>query len=1137
MKKNLSILFSSAAVIASAGSFTLNSDGTVLLNGKALIADEKVTVLNKTDKLSAIAPEITRHNVNGTQVVNSISKDEKVMPFRRETAVSADGSKVEVTYQARIDAFRVQISEQAKKIGYSFKTDVRDFDGGKYYVITGRSHLAQVKQGDFDLKKPFAPGKIRFLALEKGDKKLVIDANVEGVTNYSSPSWDVVLRKGFLYIDHTAASNYRGETTQGKLVFYEGTAADYDKYHARRKYSYQSDFNADRAYSFGAAKVGNVYQKIDSKLFNTKAQAGWVSDPAAEVVSIAPSGALYSALKGSKPAVFKVSDLKSGIYFVTLRTSAGSGDTGKFSVKVNNAEFIKNMVVPAGKLMNATFPMWIENGTAEFAFEGSWQVSTIVLQLLQTTFEDIKFRRGYWVSDDYEPCLMLKNAYYKKHPVMEKDIHLTDLAPHRPVIPADFKLKMKREVFLPPATEKNQWRFNELISSSGANKSKFIDFKTDELKERELDHIAKSNSKVIILSGMLSRHTFPAHMARADQYVTDFTRLAHKRGMKVFDHVDMPLLWNADSGFRVMCETTSQLQRNVSTGAVNRMYCINNPMRNRVFFDWAKNLVKKSDIDGMMVDEVTFFTGNFCGCRFCRTKFTEDTGLTLSMDETYKMPPMLFKSWKEWRNKAIGDWWVAFRKEIAPIKEEFSTLLYTTHGGWSNQHAGSLFEGARSVDILGTEIMSRNVIAAQRSVNAFRKMKTALGELYHAPIYGLVYPGTGCWNIAYFGWALNYMNRQTTWDKAPAKPAGAADFKTYAQRLDLGSSYGLADTAVVYSLPTIMFPANMKTINEILGVSEVLTDMNIMHDFITNADLTNADKLKRFKTIYAANARSISDEEIKGLRDFAANGGTVYLSFNCATADELGFGRKEWAFKDVFGLSPRVVKGDGVATRSTTGIKTGKNDPFTKIPSTPFTRVFGKIAKGVQVKYFVQDGKSNIPAVMVAKFGKGKIVYSNVAWGQSVAEYECGVDKPYRWQPDATLMKTTREVLSLAAPENTLVKFTEKSETVIASLTGSNDKKYGKLVVVNLLNGGNANRVVGKIIPGLMPADRGAIKGNIVFTAAVAADNVEKVYAVSPDFEGQKTVSYKAADSNSIEVTVPGNLLKTFTEIRIKLKK
>jgi hypothetical protein len=199
--------------------------------------------------------------------------------------------------------------------------------------------------------------------------------------------------------------------------------------------------------------------------------------------------------------------------------------------------------------------------------------------------------------------------------------------------------------------------------------------------------------------------------------------------------------------------------------------------------------------------------------------------------------------------------------------------------------------------------------------------------------------------------------------------------------------------------------------------------------------------------------------------------------------------------------------------------------------------MFGKPNKGVAIKYYVQSGKHDIPAVMVAPFGKGRIIYSNVAWGQAVAEYECGPDKPYRWQPDAVLMKTAREVLALAVPENMFVKFTSMPENVIASVTGNSDKKYGKLAVVNLLNGGNACRKVGEMIKSLMPADRGKVEGNIVFTMSVAPGNVEKVYAVSPDFEGEKSVTCKAAGKDAIEVTVPGSMLKTFLEVRVKLNK
>ena len=83
MKKLLTLLLSASAAVLAAGNFTLDPDGTVLLHGKKLVADEKVNVLSKVYNISDVAPEITKHNVKGKSVVNRLGKDEKLLPFRR----------------------------------------------------------------------------------------------------------------------------------------------------------------------------------------------------------------------------------------------------------------------------------------------------------------------------------------------------------------------------------------------------------------------------------------------------------------------------------------------------------------------------------------------------------------------------------------------------------------------------------------------------------------------------------------------------------------------------------------------------------------------------------------------------------------------------------------------------------------------------------------------------------------------------------------------------------------------------------------------------------------------------------------------------------------------------------------------
>lgn len=1146
MKNLLFLLFTFFTLMLSAGTFTLDKTGNILLNNRPLTVREYFVLPDGTKNIEVTAPEITEHNVKGARVINRLGKN-PAFPCRRETALTADGSKAELGFQAEIKAFQIPAEHPGKDCSYNLEFDLSEFEGGQYYCISGRSQKPVVSQGIFK-HSTFPAGGVRFLALQKGEKRLVLDFNVEGVTSYSAFSpggipgiWHVMIRNNRLVASVGFKCRYQGGIFQSKVIVYEGTAEDYDKYHAWRKYSYQSDFPVNRSYSFAAEKTGKNYLHINSKAFNAKDKAGWVKLDKAEKISIAPSGALYAALKGSGKAVFKVDDLRSGVYYVTLRSAAGASAAGKFSAAVNGNTLVKDYTIPAGEVLTATLPMWIENGTAELELNGDWQISTLMFQLLQTSFEDIKFRRGFWVSDDFEPSLLLKNAYYRNPPEMRADVYTEKLAPYRFKVPANYKLNLKKEVLLPESTAKNSWRYNELYISSGANKSTFTDFVTDELKEKELDHIAKTNSGIVLISGLLSRHTYPNHVERADKYITDFTRLAHKRGMKVLDHVDMPLLWNSDVGFRVMCENSTQLMRNINDGSVNWMFCLNNPERRQIFFKWALELVKKSNIDGMMVDEVTFFTENFCGCRFCREKFTADTGLIMPMDETdpalHNSGNMLWKVWLQWRTKSIGDWWVAFRKNIAQVKPDFSTLKYTTHWGFSGRPAGVLFEGARGVDILGTEIMSRNVVASYRPVNAFRKMKSGLGDFYKAPIYGLVYPGDGCWNIAYTGWALNYINRQTTWDKSQAKPAGAADYKGYPERLDLSRVYPLADTAVVYSLPTIYYPANIRYINEVLGLSEVLSDLNVAHDFIIDQALTKPEMLKRFKTLVVANARCMSDEAVKAVKKFAQQGGTVYLSFNAATADELGFDRKEWPFKGVFGWHIRTVKApaSGIATRRTAEIKAvGKE--WQKIPMTGFARIFGKGKKNVQVLYSLRDRKNEVPAVFAAPYGKGKIIYSAIPWGAGVMEKEVGPHTPYGWNPSAELMQNTRNIMQSLQPAQSIIKFTQLPPEVISTVNGTRLNDGKEMVVVNLMNFNGARPLLGKMAGATAKATRGKLACDVVFNLRRDGSKVAEVYAVSPEFSGRKKLSFSKVDKEYIQIKVSPELLKNFLEVRVVTK-
>ena len=161
--------------------------------------------------------------------------------------------------------------------------------------------------------------------------------------------------------------------------------------------------------------------------------------------------------------------------------------------------------------------------------------------------------------------------------------------------------------------------------------------------------------------------------------------------MKILDHQDLSLLWNMGSGFRVMTQRLGMTQRTIAGDFPTRGFCLTNQEFRDWYFQWITDYVRKTDLDGLMIDEVCYHGPTFCGCDDCRRKFTADTGLTLPFDETSPLlnnrSSKLWKAWQVWRIKAVGDWDVELRRRIMPFKPHFTIMKYTTHGGYSSNYA------------------------------------------------------------------------------------------------------------------------------------------------------------------------------------------------------------------------------------------------------------------------------------------------------------------------------------------------------------------------------------------------------------------------------------------------------------------
>ena len=1120
----------------------------VAWRGNPFIVDENIVFAPRTPAMDGPYIVHTRGVGRDGASVGNLHREDPDFAWRREAAVSRDGSEVEITFQCQTNSYVVPLESAGEGFRYSFSVDAAPLDGMKWRVQQGRTNSPAFAEGVFLLNGkdgPLVSGTARHIAFDREDGTgLFFDFNPEGVRAYSDfgPGnlqglWSIDKRGGRLVFSFGASFRFFGGAATSKVVVFEGNRESFPDRHVAQKYGYAGDLDYERAYVFGAEKFGDFYTDAGLAAWAPDKPFGWVDAKGLSVVHGAPSGALYSAVEGKQPAAFRVAGLRPGVYIATLRTAAYDKAAGPFSLSQDGKAVADGISLAPNESVAVSWPVWIEDGSTEFRFEGQWRLSALVLQFLMHSKEDFKFRRGIWHLDGYEPALLYRNAHYAQPPVFKTAIEKTPLAPHGFKTPADYHPTFKA-AFETPSPDSMPWRYAGTLGSYGpGNAGAFDTFAAMADKERRLDEVRKEGIDVVIVNGLLSRHTFPAHIDRTVDFMRDFTAAAHRRDMRVIDHQDYALLWNMDSGFRVLTEQVDRLQRRLDGGGAAIGFCPVNPLARGALIDYALRLVKEADIDGLMLDEVYFLSGKHCGCRYCREGFAADSGLALPMDEThpslFNAKDRLWRTWILWRRKALANFFHDLRRAATAAKPDFSMLIYTTHYGWSNNHAphnlgSDLLDKSLSHDFIGTEIMSRNVMASRRPVMAFRKMKSAIRHQYDKPVFGLVYP-QGDWSIAYFGWALNAMNRQTTWfARPPPHGEGLPDFTAFPEAFSQRHARPAASTALLFSHASRDWAQLYSYIGEPLGVSQTLTDKHLMHDFVLSASLTTPGKLAPFRNLFVLNAVSLSDAEVAAIRSFASKGGTVYLSAHAGAADELGMDRGRWPFADVFGFGLRypLKKREVAAVDTPWGSHAFPKPVAAPMLSGAFEKPKGKVLAAMTV------GGVSVPLAVEAKLGAGRLVYSALPFGNLVAEREQTVGNIFKPGEHPELAKLYGDMLADLFFKDDAFQAVAVPEKVMVSILRVEEPGQPATLVVNLLNATGVHVDAGAKIPAAMPVDWGRVEAPIVFR--VRLDGLVEAYAVSPDFEGRRPVAFREAGRGVWEVAVEPEQLKHYTAVHLR---
>jgi len=1115
--------------------------GTTVFAGNFSISGEKDDLVIKYNDevlvkaLKVRAPEpFTKFDYkvlpDGSRVWNAWNEnpDNK---YRREIALRPDNC-VEITLSFDVPIFTEDRLRAAyMHLPYEFFAD------GEYQALTTNGRSWKPISGTFAANapsKPFPDRPWRFMAFEKGDKKLIFDFNPIGAGDYCMmytggavrSVWAVERKGDEMVMSIGTNVPVANDFTGMKVIIREGVFEDYDKLHAQRSFSYGDAFKPLALYSFGDNVVGGIYTPNNLRSYSVRNRAGWVGFPELKTYTASKEGAYYSHMAG-KDAVFRRSNLAPGFYIVTVGAGNGSGTANNFSLSVNGEELERNISVKKDTVHVASKTFHVgKDGVLDIKFDGEFIVSAIGIQFLTADAEDFFFNRGFWLSDGFEPASIYRKNDYSKKPVF-KLASDTFTLPQAGKETVRSKNNIKREICLPdPKSPELAWMPTGNWFKMLSNSSSLSEADTPEKADRLIkSKIEGKNYDAVMISGMHSRHTYINHVQRGIDAIKVIADAAHKYDLKVIDHHDATLCWNVDAGLRFLGENLQEASRNTDTLLPSYQLCPSDPDFTQRYYAYLAELVK-AGVDGFQIDELVYWSVG-CVCQHCREKFYEATGCYYPVNELDKtvnqFDSEIMRQWHEWRTAEIANWFVGLRKYCMPYNKNLVLCMYTTHWGFTRSHprykSGScMFELGRAINYFGTEVMTRNPLMTYRSLLPYRRMKNVLNLSYNTPIWSWIYAARH--PHIYAGWAISNMAKQVALLPDLEIKSGESDFFAFDTSKENMPRTGVnahAKAALLFSQASRDWNSGIGFENELMGLAQSLDAEHISYEFICDNQLNSKD-LAKYSVIYLAANTCISDQAGKVIKEFARNGGTVVVTSIAGMNDEMGRPRKEWLFKDVFNFVPRV-NSSGHKLQSVDGVKLAE-------PLGAWA-LAGSISEK-SVKYYAETVNGvRVPLVLEVPCAKGRMIYVASAMGAQLWEREGNLKSASRSKDfDPAIDQFYRKAMSEAAAAGR-VWSTNAPEKVVTALWSNEDKIY-----VHFFNATGVTVKGGDKVDPLAPAlPYPALTEDISFTLKAVKNG--KVIAYSPDFTGGKVLE-STYSNGDLTVKLPKELLKVYTLIHIQ---
>ena len=433
--------------------------------------------------------------------------------------------------------------------------------------------------------------------------------------------------------------------------------------------------------------------------------------------------------------------------------------------------------------------------------------------------------------------------------------------------------------------------------------------------------------------------------------------------------------------------------------------CALGPMNFEFMTEVTKELVQMYGVDGVFSNR--WAGSGQCYCVHCRKNFFAYSGFELP--RTTDPHDQVRRAYLQWHEQRLFDLWKLWDSEIRKINPNARFIPNSGGGALSELDMRRVGEMA---DILFADRQARRGLAAPwgNGKNG-KEYRAGMGPKPIGGIFSVGIEEPYRWKDSVQNaeeiqlWAVDGIaNGLRPWfakfngkpyDSRWMKPVEALYNWHYRNERYLRNTENLARVAVVFSQQTARYyggeRASAKVEDHINGIYQALVESRVPFEMVHDRKL-EAENIGRFKTLVLPNIACLSDEQCQQLVQYVKQGGSIVATHETSLYDQWGTRRENFGLSEIFGASfegaidarmqnsyihlehphallqglegtGRIING---VARVHTRNKGGGPALMTVIPSypdLPMEDVYPRVRH------------TNIPAVHLRDFGKGRVVY------------------------------------------------------------------------------------------------------------------------------------------------------------------